>query len=94
MENNTYFIKISYERKNESTDLKHCDAKINYSNKLNKERVKSNKYLIGGGIYNKNSGCFIFKAKDSQEAKQIANNNSFIKHKGYEYKRLSVTMFT
>ncbi|WP_138207495.1 hypothetical protein [Haloimpatiens lingqiaonensis] len=84
------FVKISYDTVEKETNVKHSDAKINCLN----DKGLSGKYLIGGGVYNRNSGCFVFKAKDVEEAKKLASNNSFIKQKAYEYKNLSVTMFT
>ncbi|WP_102399322.1 hypothetical protein [Haloimpatiens massiliensis] len=90
MGKNNYFIKISYDTGEKETNIKHSDSKINCLN----SRSLNGKYLIGGGVYNRNSGCFVFKARDVEEAKKLANNNSFVKHKGYQYKNLSVTMFT
>lgn len=40
------------------------------------EQVSKNKYLIGGGFYNKDGGNLTFKARNLEEAKNIANNIS------------------
>lgn len=40
------------------------------------EQVSKNKYLIGGGLYNKDGGNLTFKARNLEEAKNIANNIS------------------
>lgn len=37
-------------------------------------KVNENKYLIGGGVYNRDGGNLTFKAKSFEEAKNIANN--------------------
>lgn len=86
---NSCFVKIEYDLGGKNINKKNSQVKIN---NLDNKNFKG-KYLIGGGVYNRNSGCFVFKAKDIEEAKNIANNNYFIKQKLYEYKKLSVKMF-
>jgi len=61
-------------------------VKINYSSEGNDSLAityatstdrgnHSSKYLICGGVYNRNGGTIIFKAKNIEEATDIANNN-------------------
>ena len=68
METNNLLVKINYSREgNDSlaiTYTKNTD-KINHSSK----------YLICGGMYNRNGGTIMFKAKNIEEATEIANNN-------------------
>ena len=42
--------------------------------KVNNGKVSSSRYLIGGGVYNKNGGSVIFTAKSLDEIKQITVN--------------------
>lgn len=39
-------------------------------------QVPENKYLIGGGFYNRDGGSLTFKARNLEEAKNIAYNIS------------------
>lgn len=68
MENKDLLVKINY------TQQGNDSLQIVYS--TNTEKVNhSSKYLICGGMYNRNGGTIMFKAKDIEEATQIANNN-------------------
>lgn len=42
--------------------------------KVNNGKISSSRYLIGGGVYNKNGGSVIFTAKSLEEIKQITAN--------------------
>lgn len=42
--------------------------------KVNNGKVSSSRYLIGGGVYNKNGGSVVFTAKSLEEIKQITIN--------------------
>ena len=68
METKELLVKINYLREgNDSLAIIYADST---------DKVKhSSKYLICGGMYNRNGGTIIFKAKNIEEATQIANNN-------------------
>jgi hypothetical protein len=42
--------------------------------KVNNGKISSSRYLIGGGVYNKNGGSVVFTAKSLEEIKQITVN--------------------
>ncbi|KZL91222.1 hypothetical protein [Clostridium magnum] len=42
--------------------------------KVNNGKISSSRYLIGGGVYNRNGGSVIFTAKNLEEIKQITVN--------------------
>jgi len=68
METKDLLVKINYSREgNDSLAITYTAStdKVNHSSK----------YLICGGMYNKNGGTIIFKAKNIEEATEIANNN-------------------
>lgn len=84
MKNTDLFMRINYRAEGKDTETIRYDAHIKYN------KQDSNKYMICGGIYNKNGGTIIFKAKDLKEAEEIANNNPLTKsvvHKYQEVKR-------
>ncbi|WP_029451590.1 hypothetical protein [Clostridium algidicarnis] len=74
-------------------------VKINYKmdlglrKKLNNEskavNLKYSKYLVCAGVYNKNGGTMIFRAKDINEAEDIVKNNPFSNTPMYSYEILS-----
>ncbi|MEK6263847.1 MAG: hypothetical protein N2B06_03635 [Clostridium sp.] len=68
MENNNLLVKINYTQEGNDS------LQITYA--ANSEKVShSSKYLICGGRYNRNGGTIMFKAKNLEEAAQIASNN-------------------
>ena len=73
MEKNNLFIRVNCkEDQNYSELVSHHDLMIHTNN-------NSSKYLICRGIFNKNGGTIIFKAKDFKEAEEMLNNNPFTK---------------
>jgi len=68
METKNLLVKINYSR--EGSD----SLAITYT-QSNDEIKHSSKYLICGGMYNRNGGTITFKAKNIEEATEIANNN-------------------
>ena len=50
---------------------------------------KDNKFVICGGVYNRNGGTIIFHASDFAEAEKIVNNNPFINSREYSFEILS-----
>jgi len=75
-----FFVKVNYSIEGKEAEGKCTGAHIKRAN-LN----GTDKYLIGGGYFNKNGGSIVFKARDLKEAREIANNNIFIKNKIYSY---------
>ncbi|MBU3110560.1 hypothetical protein [Clostridium lacusfryxellense] len=80
METKDLLVKINYSKEgNDSLAITYAQNtdKINHSSK----------YLICGGMYNRNGGTIIFKAKNIEEATEIANNNLVAKagSNKYEY---------
>ncbi|MCY6372086.1 hypothetical protein [Clostridium ganghwense] len=75
-----FFVRVNY-----SIEKNNCSGKCTraYIRKVTKENEE--KYLIGGGYFNKNRGSFVFKARDLKEANDIAQNNIFVKNKLYRY---------
>jgi len=68
METKDLLVKINYSR--EGSD----SLAITYTQSSD-EIKHSSKYLICGGMYNRNGGTITFKAKNIEEATEIANNN-------------------
>ena len=80
MEATNLFVKINYTQEgNDSLAIMYTTSadKVNHSSK----------YLICGGRYNRNGGTIMFKAKNIEEATEIANNNLVAKAgtNKYEY---------
>ena len=86
---NNIFIKIDYNNNNSKLVSNYSGAHINCSSKIN-----STRYLIGGGIYNKNKGNFIFKVKDLEEANAIVNNNFLTKNNEVKYNEVKCNFYT
>ncbi|MBZ9689654.1 hypothetical protein G9F72_025590 [Clostridium estertheticum] len=68
METKDLWVKINYSQEGNDS------LAITYAASTNKGN-HSSKYLICGGMYNRNGGTIMFKAKDIEEATEIANNN-------------------
>ena len=68
METKDLWVKINYSKEGNDS------LEITYSTNTNKVNHAS-KYLICGGMYNRNGGTITFKAKNIEEATEIANNN-------------------
>ncbi|MGH4051767.1 MAG: hypothetical protein ACREVX_10530 [Clostridium sp.] len=68
METKDLLVKMNYSR--EGSD----SLAITYTQSTVKAD-HSSKYLICGGRYNRNGGTITFKAKNIEEATEIANNN-------------------
>ena len=78
MEINDLFVKINYSREGNDSSAIICTA--------NTDKVNhSSKYLICGGKYNRNGGTIMFKAKNIEEATEIANNNLVVKAGANKY---------
>lgn len=74
------FVRIDYRVNEAKFGTNDFNDHINYIKNVSKDR-----YLIGGGFTNKNGGMIIFKAKDLDEAKKIADNDPLIKRNLYTY---------
>lgn len=73
-DNKDIFVRINYKIKGTGRDMK-CSAKINY---INAEDAP--KYMLGSGYCIKNVCSFVFKAKNLEEAKLIAQDNAILKN--------------
>ena len=81
METNDLLVKINYSSEgNDSLAITYAAStdKVNHSSK----------YLICGGMYNRNGGTIMFKAKNIEEATQIANNNLVVNAGINKYKNI------
>lgn len=79
METKDLLVKINY------TQDGNDSLAIAYSTSSH-QASHSSRYLICGGIYNRNGGTITFKAKNIEEATEIANNNLVAKAGSrYEY---------
>ena len=84
MNNDNLLVKINYVAKDSDECINHAGVHINNSTNIN-----SSKYLIAGGIYNKNRGALIFNARNIEEANQIIDNNKLINNGKYTFELLS-----
>ena len=81
METKDLLVKINYTQQcNDSLAITYSESteKVNHSSK----------YLICGGMYNRNGGTITFKAKNIEEATEIANNNLVAKAGANKYEYL------
>lgn len=74
------FVRVDYRIEGTEFGTTDFDDHIKYIKSVSKER-----YLIGGGFEKENGGMIIFKAKDLDEAKKIADNDPLIKRNLYSY---------
>ncbi|SHE40129.1 hypothetical protein [Clostridium fallax] len=76
------FVKINYKLDEETKKhLKNTSCKYRETN--------LSRYLLCGGIYNKNGGSFIFQANSLKEAENIIKNNPFVNTAYYSFEILS-----
>lgn len=87
---NQLFIRINYKTEGASPDGR--KGKINQVQYI--AHQNASKYLIGGGFINKNRGSIILKAKNLEEAKELANHNKLIKNDLYNYDLLTYDIMT
>ncbi|MBU3158917.1 hypothetical protein KPL37_03945 [Clostridium frigoris] len=81
METKDLLVKINYSRGgNDSLAITYASSTDNVN--------RSSKYLICGGMYNRNGGTIVFKAKNIEEAAEIANNNLVVNASGNKYQYL------
>lgn len=72
------FVRINY--KNGKID------KVLQSNtKVNNGNINSNKYLIGGGVYNRKGGIVVFTAKNLEEVKEVTKDKPLLKDVSFTY---------
>jgi uncharacterized protein YciI len=67
------FVRIDYKNNGLETTEKDFQDHVKYLNGIATER-----YFVGGGFANAGGGMIIFKAKDLQEAKMIAEKDPII----------------
>ena len=78
METKDLLVKINYSREGNDS------LAITYASSTNKV-IHSSKYLLCGGRYNRNGGTIMFKAKNIEEAAEIANNNLVVNATANKY---------
>lgn len=81
METKDLLVRINYTQEGNDS------LAITYSTSTDKVN-HSSKYLICGGMYNRNGGTITFKAKNIEEATEIANNNLVAKAGANKYEYL------
>lgn len=84
---NNLFVRINYEEEKSLKNTEFKKAEVNYDKK-----VTTNKYIIAGGFYNKSTSSFIFKAKNFDEANNIAHN-IFIKNNSVDKNKVKCNFF-
>lgn len=77
MDKDNLFVKIDYVIAN--SDVKQQEKKAVSNTKIRNADMKASKYLIAGGVYNKNGGTIIFKAKNLQEVKNVTSQKPLVK---------------
>ena len=78
MKSNSLFVRINYKVENETKENQRYKAHI-VKNDNEKKR------MICAGIYTKNGGMLIYKAKDMQEARDMAGNNIISRNESRKY---------
>lgn len=77
------FVRIDHRIEEKEFGPTDFDDHVKYLN-----GVASERYFIGGGFANKVGGMIAFKAKDLDEAKEVADNDPLIKRNLYTYELL------
>jgi len=75
MDMNNLFVRISY----------NVNENVIKRTQIRNNPIKSNKYLIAGGFYNKNGGTVVCKAKNLEEVRQITKDNPLLKNVSMRY---------
>ncbi|AJA46257.1 hypothetical protein CPAST_c01570 [Clostridium pasteurianum DSM 525 = ATCC 6013] len=83
MDKDNLFVKIDYVIND--SDVKQDKKKAISNTKIRNSDIKASKYLIGGGVYNKNGGTIIFKAKNLQEVKNVTSQKPLVKNAFMRY---------
>lgn len=83
MDSNNIFVTINYRAKGEQS--LNTESNTSRRTKIRNGEVNSTKYLIGGGVYNKNGGTIVFKAKNLEEIKQVTSERPLIKDAFMKY---------
>lgn len=83
MDNNNLFVTINYRTGDKLN--KNIENIAAPRTKIRNGEVNATKYLIGGGVYNKNGGTVVFKAKNLEEIKQVTSDYPLIKDAFMKY---------
>lgn len=83
METGNLYIRLNYKVEGQKNDIYRHGAVIS-----NRRNVCTSRYMVGGGIYNKNGGTIVFKAKDLNDAINIANNNPLKNNSKIKYEEV------
>lgn len=73
------YVKINYKVLGNVEEVAVSKTRVNNAN------VSSSKYLIGGGVYNKNGGTVVFTAKNLEEINQVTKEKPLLKNISMNY---------
>lgn len=80
MDKYNVFVRINYTSvESEKEEVKPGGTRVNNG------RVSGNKYLIGGGVYNRKGGTVIFSAKNLEEVKHVTVDKPLLKNASINY---------
>ncbi|MCT8977108.1 hypothetical protein N4T77_10880 [Clostridium sp. CX1] len=77
MDNYNIFVRINYKTAEREEAI--CRTRVNNGN------IKSSRYLIGGGVYNRRGGTVIFTAKNLEEVQSITKERPLLKDLSMNY---------
>lgn len=84
MDENNIFVRLSYKCKDGNENNKY--PKDELKTKVRNCNISSQKYMIGGGVYNRKGGTVFFAAKNLKEANEVTQSkNSFVKNSLVKY---------
>lgn len=72
VKDNTLYMKIIYKVKQNNPYYSSREKNLNYFS-----NEDMNKYIICGGMYNKDGGSLVFRLKDIEEAKELVRNTKY-----------------
>ncbi|KOF55846.1 MULTISPECIES: hypothetical protein [Clostridium] len=84
MDENNIFVRLSYKGKDENKNSE--SEKSSIKTKVRNCNISSQKYMIGGGVYNRKGGTIFFAAKNLKEVNDVTQNkNAFVKNSLVKY---------
>ena len=73
------YVKINYKVLGNEEEVAVSKTRVNNGN------VSSSRYLIGGGVYNRNGGTVVFTAKNLEEINQVTKEKPLLKNISMNY---------
>ena len=73
------YVKINYKVLGNGEEVAVSKTRVNNAS------VSSSKYLIGGGVYNRNGGTVVFTAKSLEEINQVTKEKPLLKNTSMNY---------